>query len=296
MLHPITFSIPAEKICSRLEEKTKMISSLIPGKLSTYIYNDEESYYNEYKKSMFAMTTKKAGWDCMRHYEIICNGCLPYFPNIEKCPENTMTLLPKDLFIESNELFKKLKDKAPTELNSDEIKEYTQLVNKMLRFTRLNLTTKSLASYILDKSNHAQATKILYLSGSLYPDYLRCLCLHGFKELLGSNCHDFPKVPHIYKNHNIPSNRLYGKGFSYSGLLETDLHDDEWDKTLIDNIKERQYDLVVYGSFHRGMPFYDLVSSVYEPNKIILLCGEDIHACNYNLLIERGHTVFVREL
>jgi hypothetical protein len=46
-------------------------------------YNTEEEYYNEYKKSYFAITTKKCGWDCMRHYEILANGCIPYFLNIE---------------------------------------------------------------------------------------------------------------------------------------------------------------------------------------------------------------------
>lgn len=60
MLHPITFSIPKEKICeSDTLVKTKILSSLIPGVISTYIYNTEEEYYNEYKKSYFAITKKK---------------------------------------------------------------------------------------------------------------------------------------------------------------------------------------------------------------------------------------------
>ena len=43
------------------------------------------------------------------------------------------------------------------------------------------------------------------------------------------------------------------------------------------------------------MPFYDLVNTIYNPNEIILLCGEDIHCCNYNELLNRGHNIFVRE-
>lgn len=48
MLYPINFSIPSEKI----------LSDLIPGDLTTYIYKTEE-YYEEYKKSYFEITKKK---------------------------------------------------------------------------------------------------------------------------------------------------------------------------------------------------------------------------------------------
>ena len=67
---------------------------------------------------------------------------------------------------------------------------------------------------------------------------------------------------------------------------------DEWDKTIENDIKEQKYDIVIYGSFHRGMPYYDLVSSVYDPNKVILICGEDLHTCCFS----DKHPVFIREL
>ena len=113
MLHPITFSIPKEKIYENYNViKTKILSNLIPDFTLNYIYDNEEEYYNEYKTSYFAITRKKAGWDCMRHYEILANGCIPYFLNIENCPKNTMYLLPKKLFIQSNILYEtKFKDK-----------------------------------------------------------------------------------------------------------------------------------------------------------------------------------------
>ena len=94
MLYPISFSIPEEKIITYIPTKTKILSDLIPGKISTYIYNNEEDYYNEYRKSFFAITIKKAGWDCMRHYEILANGCITVFIDIENCPVYTMVSLP----------------------------------------------------------------------------------------------------------------------------------------------------------------------------------------------------------
>ena len=91
-VYAITFSIPELKIVRGMQHKTKLLSNLIPGNMSTYIYNTEEEYYNEYKSSLFAITTKKSGWDCMRHYEILACGTIPYFPNNENCPKDTMAL------------------------------------------------------------------------------------------------------------------------------------------------------------------------------------------------------------
>jgi hypothetical protein len=73
-------------------------------------------------------------------------------------------------------------------------------------------------------------------------------------------------------------------------------HDYESDLTIKDNILNTKYDLIIYGSYHRGMPFYDLVYRIYPPDKIILLCGEGDHNCNYIDYVNREHRVFIREL
>jgi len=296
LLHPITFSIPEEKILNYVPKKNKILSNLIPGDLTTYIYNNETDYYNEYRQSMFAITKKKGGWDCMRHYEIIANGCIPYFIDIEHCPENTMALLPKNLLLEGNDLYNTLKNKNIDEINIDELNIYETLVKKFIDYTKKYLTTKSIAEYILTKTNNCNVTKILYLSGSTAPDYLRCLTLHGFKELLGNNCHDYPKIPHIYKSNNINIETLYGKGISYTNLLDDQLHDYNLDNNIEESIKSKYYDIIIYGSYHRGTPYYYLVNKIYKPNEIILICGEDCHYCDHNNWTSRGHYVFVREL
>ncbi len=296
MLYPITFSIPEEKVICEVPPKTKLLSDLIPGDSRTYIYKNETDYYNEYKASIFATTTKKAGWDCMRHYEIMANGCIPYFPNIEECPKNTMALLPKDLLYRGNELYDKYKNKNIDELTSEEAYSCYKLIKELITYTRNNLTTRKMAEYILEKTNYKGVSNILYLSQNTSPDYLRCVTLHGFKCVFGEKCHDYPMIPHIYKMDTINYSSLYGRGITYSNLLNTDLHDSKLDATIVDDIKNRKYDLVIYGSYHRGMPYYDIVSNVYDPKRIILLCGEDIHGCSYKEWIDRGHHVFVREL
>jgi len=287
MLYPITFSIPEEKIINYIPSKTKLLSDLIPGKIETYIYNNEKDYYSEYRKSYFAITTKKAGWDCLRHYEILANGCIPYFPDLTECPENTLSLFPKKLILEGNLLYNKFKND-----NQINISEYNELLVKLLHYVLNNLTTKKIASYVLSKCIK-NVKKILYLSGNIDPDYLRCLTLHGFKELFGTNCHDYPKIQHIYKGNY---NDLYGKGISYTNLLDHSLHDDKLNDTLLDDIRNKYYDLIIYGSYHRGMPYYELINTIYKPSEIVLLCGEDIHCCDYSFWSEKGHVIFVREL
>ncbi len=322
MLHPIGFSIPEEKLVPSIPAKTKLLATSIPGDLKTYIYTNENDYYNDYKQSYFAITTKKAGWDCMRHYEILANGCLPVFPTIDKCPDTILTVFPKELIDKSNKLFNKMRYSINTKVaysifNKDEINprlikqlkstsistvdkkiinECETLRSELLDYTRTYLTTEKVARYVLEKSGKQTASTILFLSGNTNPDYLRCLTLHGLKQLFGTKCHDYPKVEHLYTSDTIDYSKLYGKGMTYSNLLSQSLHDDTQDLKVEEHIKKRAYDLIIYGSYHRGMPYYKVVTEYYKPDDILLLCGEDKHECNYKEWVNKGHCVFVREL
>jgi hypothetical protein len=305
-LYPIGFSFPQEKMVTSIPNKTKLLSDLIPGRVETYIYDTEEDYYNEYKKSMFATTFKKYGWDCLRHYEIIGNGCIPYFPDIEQCPENTMTFFPKDLIIKGNALYETIKSKSINELSDKERNECNTLIQSLLESMNAKLTTSKMAKYVLEKTNHSGASNILFISAKKEPDYLRCLTLHGFKEIFGAKCHDYPKVEHIYKSGDIDYRKLYGKGITYTNLLDQSLHDNTKDTTLEEDIKNKKYDIVIYGtSWHQNSlvehergerPYYDLVRGSYKPEEVILMCGYDTHECQYNTELPNGHHIFVREL
>lgn len=292
-IYPITFSIPEGKIVEKISEKTKIISTLIPGNNSTYIFNNETDYYNEYKNSIFALTTKKGGWDCLRHYEILANGCIPYFPYIETCPENILYFFPKELIIKGNDLYLKLKYKEINNLTKEDKEQCYNLANELLNYTKKHLTTKNMAKNVLTKIDNKNISKILFLSADTSPDYLRCLTLHGVKELYGINCHDFPKIPHLYKTDYLNYKNLYGKGITYTNLLDENLHDNNLDFTIENDIIKKEYDIIIYGSFHRGMPFYDLIKQHYTSDKIILLCGEDDHFCDCSRYL---HKIFIREL
>ena len=206
-----------------------------------------------------------------------------------------MALLPKDLLAEANTLYNKFTNSP--ERTKDLMDEYHALNGALQAFLKANLTTRAMATYVLERTRHLKVSSVLFLSGNLFPDYLRCLTLHGFKELFGKKCHDYPRVSHMYKSENIDYRRLYGMGMTYSNILAPELHDSDLDRTIEEDIRNKKYDIVIYGSYHRGIPFYDLVSKVYKPNEIIMLCGEDIHKCSHrDFLLSRGHHLFIREL
>jgi hypothetical protein len=93
---PISFAFPTKKF-SKGANKERRIAHSDPRNKETYIFKDEASYYQDYQYSKFAITTQKAGWDCMRHYEIMGNGCIPLFPDIAHCPRFIMMKFPKAL-------------------------------------------------------------------------------------------------------------------------------------------------------------------------------------------------------
>jgi hypothetical protein len=93
-VQPIHFGFPAGNIAGRID-KTKIMAFSDPRDRNTYIYDTQEDYYRDYGNSLFAVTLRKSGWDCLRHYEIIANYCVPLFLDIEQCPAATLTWFPK---------------------------------------------------------------------------------------------------------------------------------------------------------------------------------------------------------
>ena len=142
ILHPTQFGTPKEKMVQKIPEKTREYGTVIPGDMSTYIFDNEVDYYRDYQISYFGLTTKKGGWDCGRHYEILINGCVPYFPDIRGCPVHTMTKFPKDIITEVSDLLQ-----SPSPEISDDW--YFDIANKLLTYTKNELTTEHVVSNVL---------------------------------------------------------------------------------------------------------------------------------------------------
>ena len=106
-LHPISFSIPEEKIAAELPQKTKdfpshVIDPEIAKRLgseralthtgrgsrgtTSYAFEREEDYYRDLGEARYGITTKRGGWDSLRHYEIAANGTVPCFRDLDRKP------------------------------------------------------------------------------------------------------------------------------------------------------------------------------------------------------------------
>lgn len=138
-LLPIGFGYPTCKIPTNPLPKSKEYATCIPGQPETYVFKDEKSYYEDYQKSYYGVTMKKAGWDCMRHYEILGNYCMPYFVGLEECPIKTLAKYPKELLLKGREL-----------ANNFDEQKYFHILDEMFEYTKNNLTTKSIAQYVIN--------------------------------------------------------------------------------------------------------------------------------------------------
>lgn len=132
-VYPINFSIPEELVLNETKSKEKLISDIIPNFNQSYVFENENDYYNEYAKSWYAHTQKKGGWDCLRHYEIMMNGSIPIFKDLKNCPEKTLFFFPKKQIIDFNK-------------DMSSIKEQNDFI---LDYCKNNLTTKKLIKYLI---------------------------------------------------------------------------------------------------------------------------------------------------
>lgn len=284
-IHPISFSVPAENILNEVPQKETMIAYC---KYNSRIFRDEKEYFKEYQQSLFGNTKRKEGWDCNRHYEILANGCIPYFEDIDKIPKNTMVDFPKEIV------------KRGMNVMSLNCKEYEPIIKELLEYTRKHLTTETRVKYILSKLGKRieDVKSVLYLGNYVRADYLRCMVLHGFKKIFREKCVDVVRVPHIYDNFPLEKrDQVSGFGFSFAFRIPAE-YDVNCDRNNIEErIKNHEFDVIIYGSVHRGVPYLNTVLSHYNQNEIAFLCGEDIHQCQFiNNNIGINYHLFIREL
>ena len=91
---PCSFSIPAQWIRTPdPHRKTKLLPRHIvdvevrmqlKDSQSDYAFNSQQDYFNDLAQARFGITTKRAGWDCLRHYEIAAAGTVPCFRELGK--------------------------------------------------------------------------------------------------------------------------------------------------------------------------------------------------------------------
>ena len=151
-INPIGFSFPKQKIIDRTGiTKEKLLSGAKPVEGSNpdkYIFNNEEDYYRDYAASYFGETTRKGGWDCQRHHEILASGGVPWFKDLKYCPEQTCTALPKEELLAVCQL---IEDNGIEWFETLEGKEiYEAIQETVFNHFLEHGTTEATAKYVLD--------------------------------------------------------------------------------------------------------------------------------------------------
>jgi hypothetical protein len=103
LLKPVSFCFPKQKITRvSYQQKSKdfnfqvvdeavasmlgSVAAFNPLRSDSYVFETEADYYHDLQVSRFGITTMRAGWDCLRHYEMAANGCLLCFKDLEEKP------------------------------------------------------------------------------------------------------------------------------------------------------------------------------------------------------------------
>jgi hypothetical protein len=94
-LEPIAISLPEEKVVpttpgKRQDFATHVVDAEVARRLGRgrtgYAFDLERDYVADLRSSRFGITTRKAGWDALRHYEIAGNGSVPCFRDLQRKP------------------------------------------------------------------------------------------------------------------------------------------------------------------------------------------------------------------
>ena len=324
-VYSLSYGIPDECMVSEIPKKKRFLAPYIPGSKYTFGVGQEEEYYQMYRDSMFAITQKKGGWDCLRHYEIMANGCMPIFMGLDKCPEATLHGFPK-------ELVKGAMDK----LSVWDEKGYEEYMGRMMNHIRGYLSCSALAIRFLrvmgDKSGK-KIRKVLMLCGHSGVNYSRELLWIGLKRMLDCRWDgtgeryeefavDYPRMSFLYNDFPLERcGELYGNGFTYSRRIDARTKVGSWgggenvwtDERIRESILSKEWDVVLYGKVGpdeleggsiESMPFWGEVSGCYGPNEIAFLYGgdecQDMTTANRysaHLLRHVAHGIcFVREI
>jgi hypothetical protein len=156
-LRRVSFAIPEEKIIDHLPDKKKdfpkhivdpEVAARVAGSHTSYAFTSENEYYKDLQESRFGITTKRAGWDCLRHYEIAANGAVMCFRDFDLKPE---TCAPHGLTSE-NAIFYKNAEELMTRISAMSQQEYRTLQQGSLKWIK-SQTSIELAKKIMGEVN-----------------------------------------------------------------------------------------------------------------------------------------------
>jgi hypothetical protein len=152
-LRPIAFAIPEERIVGAPPAKTKQFNAHVVdeelarriGATSSYAFDDEREYYADLQTSRFGITSKRTGWDALRHYEIAANGCVPCFRDLHRKP---LRCAPHGLEPGRNCLSYADADDLVRQVDAVSDERYAELQRGALAWARANSTRRRATEFL----------------------------------------------------------------------------------------------------------------------------------------------------
>jgi hypothetical protein len=149
---PIAFSVPEEKIVASPPAKQKdwpahVVDAEVAqrvGGATSYAFDSEDAYLSDLRASRFGITTRRAGWDCLRHYEIAASGAVMCFRDLSKKP---LLCAPHGLDA-SNCIEYSSADDLLVKTNTLGDDRYAELQARGLEWARANTTVKRAEQFL----------------------------------------------------------------------------------------------------------------------------------------------------
>eukprot|EP00607_Mallomonas_marina_P001337 CAMPEP_0182437882 /NCGR_PEP_ID=MMETSP1167-20130531/85344_1 /TAXON_ID=2988 /ORGANISM="Mallomonas Sp, Strain CCMP3275" /LENGTH=1096 /DNA_ID=CAMNT_0024630951 /DNA_START=621 /DNA_END=3911 /DNA_ORIENTATION=+ len=324
VLHPVSYAFQLNRVPKQLLSVQKDWSVVWPVQAKSrddpkrgYLFGDEASYYKEYGTSLFAYTYRKGGWDSMRHYEIVCNGGIPYFIDLKSLPNLTMRTFPRSL-VSSAMHSRGVNALGTIDHEKVDMQCMMDVRQALHDHCRVNMSTIALAKQFLVSMGRPDAKKILFVNGRNQWEYLTDGLFHGLRSLLGSGVVDVNKRHFMYKCNKEAALRdgfrNYGRGFSYAWSLPDDTTVERKMELIHEQLSTRHFDLVVIGQMHQPKPtkkdwttsqditeqlLWAEISSTYSNKEVACIDGLDRHSNRqrkYVLSSAKYCTLFVREI
>ena len=286
---PISFSYPLEAKVDP-PEKSGGLSPIFPG--HSYSFSDPDQYLQSYGAYDFALTHKKAGWDCFRHLEICFAGAIPYMPDATLIPAHTMVHYPKEFLV-----------RVAEHLQHNRAVAEPAAKRGLAQYFNRELTSRAMAAYVARVAPFLHGGRVLFVDEALVgmPDYQSVLTLIGLKQLLGTNVSVAHPVDYVYADWDGDATDLYGRGFGYTRVLDPRLKEgNEISATplIISRESLAVFDAIVIGSITRNTELAGRLLDLFPAEKSIWIHGEDEGPTEQDI---RGYrearvTAFAREL
>eukprot|EP00667_Euglena_gracilis_P008528 EG_transcript_8644 len=253
---------------------------------------DEEAYLAKYAAARTVFTKRKAGWDCLRHLEILVAGALYRFRDPSGLDPLTMFHHPKECFAEM----------AAAASLSDA--EYGRLRQEVWEFFRNHLTCDSLVRFMMRAAGFDPCASgpVLFLDRYLarHIDYQANSVFAGLRDVLGPNLHVWQEPHYMYADWDGDYRKLYGNGMGFAMALDPALHSPGVpDGEVVRRLRAGYYKLVVYGSVTRSAPFWAEVTAALPAARVWAVVGEDEPAGWESFFVDGRSlraTAFIREM